>query len=149
MDVYEWRAGELSLVSPGNSPYDAWFAGNSLDGQDVFFQTGQRIDPREVDDADLDIYDARVNGGFPYTPPPTPCDVLAFQCETEATPPPTTSKGAALGAASSGNVAKAPSKGCTKPKVKRKGRCVKPGKPKKSKSKSEKRGKSANGRAGR
>jgi hypothetical protein len=82
MDVYQWKGGELSLISPGNSDDHAWYSGNSHDGQDVFFQTSQRIDPREVEDADIDIYDARVGGGFPLPPePPTPCDPLADVCQ--------------------------------------------------------------------
>ncbi|MEX2448587.1 MAG: hypothetical protein WD404_07570 [Solirubrobacterales bacterium] len=89
-DVYQWRQGRLSLVSPGDSELDAWFSGNSSDGEDVFFQTGQRLDPRELEDFDLDIYDARRGGGIPYTPPPTPCDVLALECESEAIAPPPT-----------------------------------------------------------
>ena len=68
MDVYEWQAGVLRLVSPGDSADDSYFSGNSTDGRDVFMYTSKRIDPREIDD-DYDIYDARVGGGFPYTPP--------------------------------------------------------------------------------
>ncbi|HYP56052.1 MAG TPA: hypothetical protein VEQ41_07115, partial [Solirubrobacterales bacterium] len=30
-DTYRWRAGELSLISPGNSPDHAWYSGNSED----------------------------------------------------------------------------------------------------------------------
>jgi hypothetical protein len=80
MDVYEWQSGALRLISPGNSDDDAFFSGNSLDGQDVFFQTAKRIDPREIDE-DYDIYDARIGGGFPYELPPVPCDTLADKCQ--------------------------------------------------------------------
>jgi hypothetical protein len=83
-DVYEWREGELSLISPGDTDDHSWYSGNSEDGQDVFIFTSARIDPREIDDSDYDIYDARIGGGFPYTPPPEPCDVLGLQCEDEA-----------------------------------------------------------------
>lgn len=82
MDVYEWRAGELSLVSPGDSDDDSWYSGNSVDGQDVFFQTSKRIDPREVEDGDFDIYDARVGGGFAPPPArPQVCAVLGDGCQ--------------------------------------------------------------------
>lgn len=105
MDVYEWRNGELSLISPGNQAEHAWFSGNSVDGRDVFFVTGARLDPRELDDADQDIYDARIGGGFPYVPPPVPCDVLAFACEGDAIAPPALSAPATLAIGPSGNVA--------------------------------------------
>ncbi|HEX2161569.1 MAG TPA: hypothetical protein VHF88_07085 [Thermoleophilaceae bacterium] len=88
MDVYEWRDGKLTLISPGNTHDDAWYSGNSRDGQDVFFQTSQRIDLREIEDADFDIYDARVGGGFPPpSPPPVPCDPLAGACQGPGGPP--------------------------------------------------------------
>lgn len=89
MDTYEWRAGELSLISPGKTSDDAWYSGNSADGQDVFFFTSQRIDPREIDDGDLDVYDARVGGGFPPPPPrPQGCDSLADGCQGPGGGPP-------------------------------------------------------------
>lgn len=83
MDVYEWRGGELRLVSPGAAGHDAFYSGNSADGRDVFFQTTQRIDAhRELEDHDVDVYDARVGGGLPAPPaPPVLCDVLAGGCQ--------------------------------------------------------------------
>ncbi len=123
-DVYQWKEGKLSLVTPGNSKDDAWFSGNSVDGRDVFFYTSQRIDPREIDDQDLDIYDARVGGGFPYTPPATTCDVLANQCRDAALPSPAVTPAATSGFSGSGNVTKAPRKRCGKGKVRRGNGCV-------------------------
>ena len=122
-DVYQWREGELSLLSPGNAPSDAWYSGNSLDGEDVFFMSGQRIDPREIDPVDLDFYDARVGGGFPYTPPAVPCDVLAFACESAATPGSAAPSPSSL-APTSGNLQEKKPRACRKGKVRRKGRCV-------------------------
>ncbi len=123
-DTYQWREGELSLISPGNSDDDSFFGGNSVDGEDVFIFTSARIDPREIDDDDFDIYDVRVGGGFPYTPPATPCDVLAHQCRGAATPAaaPVASPTDSLRGA--GNV-KPKTKKCGKGKVLRKGKCVK------------------------
>jgi hypothetical protein len=84
MDVYRWRAGELSLVSPGDTDDEAYYSGNTLDGEDVFFATSQRIDPLEIDD-DYDIYDARIGGGFPLPPAPTSCDSLSDGCQGAGT----------------------------------------------------------------
>ncbi|MEX0973518.1 MAG: hypothetical protein WDZ46_09725 [Solirubrobacterales bacterium] len=115
-DTYEWREGELSLVSPGNQDHNSWYSGNSLDGQDVFIATSQRIDPREIDDFDFDLYDARRGGGFPYTPPPQPCDVLAGACEGEALAPPALRLPDSLATGPSGNVRRAKRRGgCRKP----------------------------------
>ncbi|HEX2095875.1 MAG TPA: hypothetical protein VHF50_00715 [Solirubrobacterales bacterium] len=126
-DVYEWREGELSLISPGNTNDDSWFSGNSVDGRDVFIWTSARIDPREIDEADFDIYDARRGStGFPYTPPPVPCDVLGLGCEGEATPPPPTRGATSPSVNGPGNVAERPKpRRCAKGKLRRKGRCVK------------------------
>ncbi|MEX2448685.1 MAG: hypothetical protein WD404_08080 [Solirubrobacterales bacterium] len=124
-DTYEWRAGELSLLTPGNQSRDAWFSGNSLDGEDVFVFTSQRIDPREIDDEDLDYYDLRRGGGFPYTPPPEPCDVLALQCESEAKAAPQAPRAGSLAAGPSGNVApRRASRRCRGARLRRGKRCV-------------------------
>ncbi len=99
-DVYEWEApgagsctesapsfspqdeGCLNLVSTGESPQDSELLDASPDGRDVFFKTGSSLVSR--DPGQFDVYDARVDGGFPPPPPPTP------PCEGEACqgPPP-------------------------------------------------------------
>lgn len=84
MDVYQWKEGQLSLVSPGDSDDDSYLSGNSVSGRDVFFATTAAIDPREVDPGDADIYDARIGGGFPPAVATTPCDVLADGCQGAA-----------------------------------------------------------------
>jgi len=82
MDVYEWHNGDLSLVLPGSDADHVFYSGNSVDGVTAFVWTTQRIDPREIEDADPDIYAARVGGGFPPPPsPPVLCDVLADGCQ--------------------------------------------------------------------
>jgi hypothetical protein len=79
-DVYEWRDGDLSLLSAGTSQ-GAYYAGNSRDGQDVFVATKARLSWQDFD-AVLDIYDAREGGGIPQPPaPPAPCLLLADGCQ--------------------------------------------------------------------
>lgn len=81
MDVYEWRDGQLSLVSPGKTADSAFYSGNSPNGRDVFFWTEQPISAWEIDAADGDLYDARRGGGVPDPPaPPAVCDVFAGAC---------------------------------------------------------------------
>lgn len=127
-DVYRWRLGSLSLLSRGEPGDHSYYSGSSLDGEDIFIWTNDRIDPREIDDSDYDIYDLRIGDGFPYTPPVQPCDPLAFECEDEATPSPAASAPATSGFAGPGNVSagsgRRPTHRCRKGKVRRRGRCV-------------------------
>lgn len=125
-DVYQWREGRLSLISGGRPGHHSYYSGNSLDGRDIFISTTERIDPRELDDADYDIYDYRIGGGFPYLPPPTPCDVLALDCENSASPSPPARSGATSGFAGSGNVTptRRRARGCGKAKLRRGKHCV-------------------------
>ena len=134
MDVYEWQAGELHLISPGDTADDSYFSGNSEDGEDVFFLTQRRIDPREIDE-DWDLYDARVGGGFPYTQPRNPCDVLGEGCHAAPGTPPAAPGAASANLRGEGNVVEKPKKRCTKPRKARKGakqRCPKQKKANKS-----------------
>ncbi len=91
-DVYEWETGGegsctaaggcLALISSGRDASDSSFVDASADGSDAFFLTDASLvksyDSEGVlGDADpgaLDLYDARVNGGFALTPPPIPCE---------------------------------------------------------------------------
>jgi hypothetical protein len=75
VDVYEWTSSGIDLITPpGNAPFDHVYAGNSDDGQDVFFGSQQSIVGWDGDGGAADIYDARVGGGFPEpAPAPVPC----------------------------------------------------------------------------
>jgi hypothetical protein len=70
-DVYSYHDGKLELISPGDGNFDAFFADASADGKNVFFVTGERLVGQDGDGA-LDVYDARVGGGFPGQSPPPP-----------------------------------------------------------------------------
>jgi hypothetical protein len=80
MDVYQWRNGDLSLISSGTSSEGAFYSGNSADGQDVFLITRDRLSWQDID-AVRDAYDARVGGGFEQPTPPAVCAVLAGGCQ--------------------------------------------------------------------
>jgi hypothetical protein len=71
-DVYQWQNGSLSLISTGTGSGETEFADASADGANVFFKTGQRLVGQDVD-ANVDLYDARVGGGFPAPPAENPC----------------------------------------------------------------------------
>jgi hypothetical protein len=78
-DVYEWRAdgtgdcvspeGCVALISGGSATQPVVEVSISPEGNDVFFVTSQGLLPQDADGAP-DLYDARVDGGFP--PAPTP-----------------------------------------------------------------------------
>jgi hypothetical protein len=140
-DVYAFRDGQLSLISPGDAPFPALFAGISEGGRDVFFTTSQKLVGRDNDES-VDVYDARVNGGFPaQNPVPGP----ACRVACGAVPPsPPAGVGGSETLSGSGNV-KAHAKKATcgkgkrRQKVKGKSKCVKK-KSKKHKASTKKRG---------
>ena len=92
-DVYEWEAqgeggcakaaGCVSLVSSGRSAAASVFVDSSADGADAFFITDESL--VAGDPGSLDLYDARVNGGFPISSPPIPCEGDA--CQVLPSPP--------------------------------------------------------------
>jgi hypothetical protein len=62
-DVYEWENGQVRLLSSGHSDSPSWFLDASPSGDDVFFGTRAQLLPGDRDEL-VDIYDARVGGGF-------------------------------------------------------------------------------------
>lgn len=69
-DVYEWHDGRLGLVSPGTAGNASTFQGIGPDGRDAFFMTDSTLASNDQDNGDIDIYDARIGGGFTTEPPP-------------------------------------------------------------------------------
>ena len=61
---FEANGGCLALISTGTDPQPSTFIDASADGSDVFFSTGERLHGADVDEL-IDIYDARIGGGFP------------------------------------------------------------------------------------
>jgi hypothetical protein len=102
-DVYEWEQAGIGTCGPSNSNYSAlsggcvylissgtgsngsWITGASEDGGNVFFVSNDDLSPNVVENAQ-EIYDARIDGGFPYTPPVYGCD--SGQCQGPQTPAP-------------------------------------------------------------
>jgi hypothetical protein len=85
-DVYEYEHSALHLISSGTSNAPSYFLDASADGSDVFFATAQKLLPRRDTDAVYDVYDARVDGGFPEpASPPLPCE--SEGCAAGAAPP--------------------------------------------------------------
>jgi hypothetical protein len=132
-DVYSYKNGKLTLISPGDGNFSASFADATPDGSDVFFLTEEPLVGQDTDGA-VDVYDARVGGGFPsQSPPPPPAPCIRSECgEADSGPlssPP-------VGSSASQPPAK-PKKHCPKGaharNVKGRTRCIKPTKHKKVK----------------
>jgi len=129
-DVYEFREGELRLISTGTGTANSLFSDASVDGSTVFFNTQEALAPQDKEPGIPKIYAARVGGGFPYTPPPAPCDFNAGACEgAPSTAPATSGAGTAAFEGPGNSKPKAARQRCPKGKrkvrAKGKTRCVK------------------------
>jgi hypothetical protein len=119
LDVYMWENGTISLLSGGESGFRSFFFDASPSGDDVLFSTSQKLVASDRDE-NVDLYDARVGGGFPEIPPPVPCQ--GDQCQGSAPPAPFKQRSSTT-LSGSGN-AKPKKQRCGKDKIRRHGRCV-------------------------
>jgi hypothetical protein len=90
-DVYQWEApgegscvggtlvnaGCVSLLSSGRDSEPSEFIDASTDGSDAFFLTAASL--VKADPGSVDLYDARVGGGYAVPPTPIPCEGDACQ----------------------------------------------------------------------
>ncbi|HEY2141692.1 MAG TPA: hypothetical protein VGG98_06500 [Solirubrobacteraceae bacterium] len=90
-NVYEWENGQVHLLSDGRDAHPL-FAGSATrligadpSGTDVFFTTEDALVPQDTD-TQIDVYDARAEGGFPAPPPVGGCEGEA--CRGSAGPGP-------------------------------------------------------------
>ncbi len=106
-DVYLWEDGRPHLISSGTDP-DPSFAGDmTADGSDVFFLTRQQL-LRKDTDHQLDLYDARIDGGV------IEASGAGSSCSEEGcltSPEPMTAKG---GIATAAAPTRAPTADCAK-----------------------------------
>jgi DNA-binding beta-propeller fold protein YncE len=144
-DVYQWEApgsgdcttknpsysqsngGCIDLISSGESPKGSELVDIGVNGNDIFFKTSSSLVPQ--DKGLIDVYDARVSGGFPPPPePPAPCEGDA--CASPTAPPndPTPASAGFRGAGDPKPQGTNPRKACPKGKRKvrkaGKSRCV-------------------------
>jgi hypothetical protein len=95
-DVYEWHecaggpcadgeSGVVNLISDGQEPAEQRLAAISATGSDIFFETKTQLVGQDTDELG-DIYDARVDGGFPAPTPEPSCSGEA--CQGSAAPSP-------------------------------------------------------------
>ena len=127
-EVYVWHecehaacagggAGEVNMVSDGQSAAGAVFAGMSATGADIFFETRAPLVGQDTDTLG-DIYDARVNGGFPAPAPEPTCAEEA--CQGTPSPAPIFSAPGTASFTGSGNQTAPPFKEVLEPEAKSK-----------------------------
>ncbi len=114
----------MQLISSGKSTSPSMFLDSTPSGNDAFFITRSRLVPSDKDEQ-MDLYDARVGGGFPEEPAPPPCEGEACKGSSPAAPGEAASAGSAA-FAGPGNPKTTPTTKprCKKGKVRRRGRCV-------------------------
>jgi hypothetical protein len=108
-DVYLWHNGTVSMISDGQGARvvskESFQVGKeaaiSATGSDIFFTTEAQLVGQDTDPL-LDVYDARVDGGFPAPPNPTPCSGEA--CQGTAASPPSFGSATSSFAAAGGNL---------------------------------------------
>jgi len=110
-DVYEYRSGQLRLITPGTGTGDSYFEDASRDGSTVLFVSPAALVPRDREPGVQKLYAARVGGGFPYALPRPPCDVSAGACEGAGTSAPQRTGAGTAAFSGPGNPASAPEKG--------------------------------------
>jgi hypothetical protein len=140
LDVYQWEApgtgsckesspgfspsngGCLGLISTGQAAQDARFHDASPNGSDVFFSTIESLLGQDY--GLIDVYDARIGGGFPEPPPP-PVECEGENCQHPPGAPEYTTPSSLL-SDGPGNLAASPARSrCAKGKVRRGKRCLK------------------------
>jgi hypothetical protein len=110
-NVYEWESGQIHLLTK-----NGFFFDSSQGGDDVFVSSPDQLNENDADTA-WDMYDLRVNGGFPAPPPsPAPCDPSAGGCQQPPSSPPGATTPGSVGFMGPGNEATPPPKKPHKPK---------------------------------
>jgi len=121
-DVYQWEDGQPRLISGGQSDSPSSFVDASPSGDDVFFLTRQRLAGSDIDD-NVDVYDARVGGGFPPPPPPPP-PCMGDACQGGSTGPPAEPVFGSASFSGPGNQTKSHRRRCGKHRKLKHGKCV-------------------------
>jgi hypothetical protein len=145
-NIYEYRGGEVFLISPGSEPIqfereggETRMLGISETGNNVFFSSPEQLVPQDTGTQEA-WYDAREGGGFPGPVSPPTCAGEACRGATSA-PPTLLSAPRSIVTPGGGNLAApapvskpkaTPTKKCKKGYVKKKSKCVKQAKAKKA-----------------
>ena len=116
-NVYEYEDGHVYAISDVAGGFASSFMDASANGENVFFETADQLLPEDTSNNQA-VWDARVDGGFPVSVAPPPCN------NGDACKPPETPQPGVLGAPSSstfsgpGNIPTPPPPAVVKPKSK-------------------------------
>jgi len=72
-NVYEYEDGHIYPISDVAGGRESFLMGTSASGSNVFFGTAAQLLPQDRDDR-VDVYDARVDGGYPVSSSPPSCN---------------------------------------------------------------------------
>ncbi|MGA8745188.1 MAG: hypothetical protein WB507_04925 [Solirubrobacterales bacterium] len=142
-DVYEWEpqgtgdcepeipnfnkaSGSCTgLISTGTSPFPSGLLSASASGTDVYFFTRDTLVPQDKNGELVKIYDARVEGGFPYLEPQPLCKA-SDECHGAGTPAPPPPQVGSTATPGKGNeeVVTPTKPGCKPGFVRKHGHCV-------------------------
>jgi hypothetical protein len=145
-NVYEWEtdgvgscaqaSGCVAPVSDVSGPFASYFLDASSSGEDVFIATADQLVPSDTDNL-RDVYDVRVDGGFPAPAATVPCEAAdACRGSLQAQPANALSAPPSATFAGTGNLAAAPApvpaakpkvkkvKACARGDARKRGRCV-------------------------
>jgi hypothetical protein len=85
-NVYEFHDGQVSLISDGQRDPNTSLLGLDSSGADIFFETSDPLVPQDGD-TQIDVYDARIEGGFPGPSGPPSCEGDGCQGALAPAPP--------------------------------------------------------------
>jgi hypothetical protein len=126
-DVYAWSEDALSLISGGTGGFGAELAARptaiSPDGKNVFFTTQAPLDPTDTNNV-IDVYDARVGGGFPAQASVSFC-IGEARCRPSSPSPQQPGPAGSATFSGPGNPTTSGRPRCKAGKVLRKGKCRK------------------------
>jgi hypothetical protein len=122
-NVYEYEDGRVYPISYVAGGYDSYFVDASASGDDVFIATDDQLLPQDTDFL-LDVYDARVDGGFPVPVSASPCD-NADSCEGPVSPQPSVFEAPASATFSGAGNVIPPPPAVVKPKQSKPAKCKK------------------------
>jgi hypothetical protein len=99
--VFEYKGGQVHLISGAVHSSDDMFLDASASGNDVFFASRDRLVAGDQDEL-VDIYDARIGGGIPSPTLAAPC--VGSACQGAASIPPVLLAPSSITLAGSGNL---------------------------------------------
>lgn len=95
-NIYVWHEGQVHMISDGSAQQEDAEPAITPSGRDIFFTSVAGLAPQDTDGA-RDLYDARIDGGFPASPAEeAPCNGGGCQTPLGLVPPLPLPQGSAI-----------------------------------------------------